>query len=623
LKLRISASLALPLDFATKTAAILAQRRKGKTYAASVIAEELVAAKQPFVALDPTGAWWGLRASADGQAAGLPVVILGGQHADLPLERTGGKLVAELVVEEPGYYVIDFSLFESGEAERQFAVDFGERLYRAKGQPGRDFPLHLFVDEADRFIPQQIRSGNKETSPRLLGAFEAIVRRGGLRGLGTTLISQRAAVVNKNVLEMLDVLIVLRTVGPNDREAIDSYVKAHGTGEERSALLRSLASLAIGEAWVWEPGAEPPLFQKVQIRERRTFNSSATPKPGERRVEPRRLAAVDLDKYRTRMAATIERAKADDPKALRARIAELERDMRAVATRGMVADPEDLERARREGRAEVAAGVAREAQQLVAGVVAQAEAGRRRAAAAIDQALGQLKAAADALREPIDVPEVAASAAETAAYKIGGRARTSAFAPSNEAAKIDMRRVAAPAATRSAAPGRQPSAPAAGLDGPMQRVLDALAWLEAAGVSAPYSRPQVAFLARYAPGTGAFGNALGRCSSAGLVSYPSPGFVVLTDDGRAAAQHPDAPGSAEDLQARVLERIDGPMRRCLEPLLAVYPHSMSRERLAAEAGYQPGTGAFQNALGRLRTVGAIDYPDRGHAQALPWLALEG
>jgi uncharacterized protein len=98
MKLKLAEGLALPLDFATKTAAILAQRRKGKTYTASVIAEEMVAAKQPFVALDPTGAWWGLRAGADGKSEGLPVVVLGGQHGDVPLERTGGRLIADLAV---------------------------------------------------------------------------------------------------------------------------------------------------------------------------------------------------------------------------------------------------------------------------------------------------------------------------------------------------------------------------------------------------------------------------------------------------------------------------------------------------------------------------------------------
>jgi len=110
-----------------------------------VIVEEMVATGIPFVALDPTGAWWGLRAGADGKGAGFSVVILGGQHGDLPLERGAGKFVADLVVEQPGFYVIDFSLFPSAAAEREFATDFAERLYRRKAEPGRDFPLHLLV----------------------------------------------------------------------------------------------------------------------------------------------------------------------------------------------------------------------------------------------------------------------------------------------------------------------------------------------------------------------------------------------------------------------------------------------------------------------------------------------
>lgn len=199
--------------------------------------------------------------------------------------------------------------------------------------------MHLFVDEADRFVPQRSPRGDQ----RMLGAFEAIVRRGGLRGLGTTLISQRAAVVNKNVLEQLDLLVVLRTVGPNDRKAIEAYVSAHGTDVQLAELVGSLPSLGLGEAWLWEPGAEPPLYERVQIRERRTFNSSATPKPGERRVEPRRLADVDLDAVKEAMAATIERADAEDPKKLGVRIRELERDLARARAQQTAATP-DVER---------------------------------------------------------------------------------------------------------------------------------------------------------------------------------------------------------------------------------------------------------------------------------------
>ena len=98
--LKISKELALPLDAITQTFAILAKRRIGKTYTASVMAEEFVANSLPFVALDPTGAWWGLRAAADGKSEGLPVVIIGGDHGDVPLEPTAGKVIADLVLSD-------------------------------------------------------------------------------------------------------------------------------------------------------------------------------------------------------------------------------------------------------------------------------------------------------------------------------------------------------------------------------------------------------------------------------------------------------------------------------------------------------------------------------------------
>lgn len=173
--LKISQDIHFPLDFVTQTATILAKRRVGKTYTASVIAEEMIKAGLPFVALDPTGAWWGLRASADGKAEGFPVVIIGGEHGDVPLEASAGKVIADLVVDHPGWYIIDFSQTESDAEQERFATDFAVRLYRRKADK-RD-PLHLFVDEADMFAPQQPFPNQK----RMLGAFEALNRRGGIR----------------------------------------------------------------------------------------------------------------------------------------------------------------------------------------------------------------------------------------------------------------------------------------------------------------------------------------------------------------------------------------------------------------------------------------------------------
>src|SRR5690554_2034739 len=98
--LQLGDGLALPLDAVTQTFSVLGKRGSGKTHTASVLAEEMVGAGLSVVVLDPLDVWWGLRASADGDTPGLPVLVLGGSHGDLPLDADSGRLVADLVVEE-------------------------------------------------------------------------------------------------------------------------------------------------------------------------------------------------------------------------------------------------------------------------------------------------------------------------------------------------------------------------------------------------------------------------------------------------------------------------------------------------------------------------------------------
>jgi hypothetical protein len=60
-------------------------------------------------------------------------------------------------------------------------------------------------------------------------AIEDLVRRGRARGIGITLVTQHSAVLNKDVLTQAEVLVALRTIAPQDREAIDAWIKVHGT----------------------------------------------------------------------------------------------------------------------------------------------------------------------------------------------------------------------------------------------------------------------------------------------------------------------------------------------------------------------------------------------------------
>jgi uncharacterized protein len=78
-------SIQIPLSAATKTFAILAKRGAGKTYTGAVPAEEFHKNRIPFVVFDPIDVWWGLRLGKDGKSKGVPVVVFGTEHADIPL----------------------------------------------------------------------------------------------------------------------------------------------------------------------------------------------------------------------------------------------------------------------------------------------------------------------------------------------------------------------------------------------------------------------------------------------------------------------------------------------------------------------------------------------------------
>jgi len=315
-ELHLAPGFSIPAaQVATQTFAILAKRGAGKTGAAAVMAEEMHAAGVPFVVVDPVGSWWGLRSSVDGKKQGLPIPILGGHHGDVPLERGSAELVADLIIDETLSCVLDVSALESEAAKRQFLAAFADRLFRQKGRPGKDAPLHLFLEEADDYAPQ--RAGRDVA--KCLGAFQRIVKQGRARGLGATMITQRSAVLNKDLLTQIETLIVLRTTSPQDRKAIGEWVSTHGQAKE---LLDSLTELRDGEAWVWSAWLN--LVKRIQFRRRSTYDSGATPTLAARRA-PATLADIDLGALRDRMQATIERAQDEDPKALKKRVAELER----------------------------------------------------------------------------------------------------------------------------------------------------------------------------------------------------------------------------------------------------------------------------------------------------------
>lgn len=574
--LRIAPRFTLPLEYQTHTAAILAQRRKGKTYLASVIAEEMAKQRLPFVVLDPTGAWWGLRSSADGKRAGYPVVIIGGEHGDLPLVADSGKVIADLIVDRPGFYVIDLSLTESQAEQDRFVTAFNKRLYRRKAKLNARDPLHIFIDEADEFAPQRVDKGQGH----LLASTETLVRRGGLRGIGVTLISQRPAVLHKNVLTQVDVMFILRMTGKHDITAIESWVRDNATAEQLKEFKARITKLPLGTAWAWSPGWLE-CFEEIAVRERRTFNSSATPEVGVKPVSPAKLAPVDVAAISAEIEATIERAKENDPTRLRQEVVRLRREL---DKRQAPAAPPAVEKL-----IEVLIPWGPED---IARLDALAEEVERRFVYEITPEFTEAKGRLIELRKQVKLMIEKAQSIKLPAPTPG---KTYTFKAKHVAPRPKQ-------TTHLTGAGRRSD-----VTGVEQRILDGIAWFSPLGIHRP-SRVQVAIMAGYHERTKSYINALGALKGRGLIDHGN-GTVELLDPG--AANFPMSTQTNEDLHRAVVDKLPRMYGRMLQLLIDRWPKAISRNQLAETLGYHERTKSFLNALGRLRSLSLAEYPSAG------------
>jgi hypothetical protein len=609
MSLDVFEGLQLPDDFVTQPAAILARRGAGKTYAALKIVEQLVEANQPVVVLDPLGVCYGLRSSPDGKKPGLPVTILGGDHGDLPIEPTSGKVVANFVVDHPGAYVLDLSSFTSNAQQDRFAEDFAVTLYRAKGRDRT--PLHLVVDEADSFAPQKPMPDQRT----MLGAFEAIVRRGRSRGLGVTLVSQRPAVLNKNVLTQIEVLVALQVTSPQDRDALKLWAEGYSTKEQLGEFLSSLATLKVGQAWVWSP-QWLAVFTLTLVMRRSTFDSSSTPKAGETRVEPRVLAPVDLDVLKADMADVVEKQDRDDPKRLHGVVRDRDRTIR------------DLERklaARASETVEVEKVVEREVPVLgdeaveeiehigimLAEVASQLET-QSGLLSDTKYALGQVERSAKPVLDAA-LDGIRKGAEQIAAFGVPSVVAEKTRAPRGA-------RVRDPETGRAAVPVDETYRPRSGA----RRMLVALATYPDGLTTA-----QVATLAKVKRTGGTFGTYASEMIRAGLVVLVSgsikSGVLAATTAGIETVGGSPLPSDPEELRSEWRSRLKARGAKSMfDVLVGCYPEWLHKQALAEheDVDLTFDGGTFGTYLSRLRSNGLIEE-DAELVRAHPDLFLDG
>ena len=573
-KLRISKSRALPIDAVTQRISILGKTRSGKSHTAGVIVEEVLKARQQVVIMDPKGDWYGLRSSADGKSEGLNITIMGGKRGDIPLEPTAGALVADLVVSEGVSLVLDFSLFDSKADEIRFVTAFLDRFYRKNTEP-----VLLVIDEADVFAPQK----PEKNETIMLNRMETICRRGAGRGIGVVLVSQRSAALHKGCLSQTELLIAHQTTAPQDKDAIKAWVVDHGDEERREEFMNRITKLPKGTAILWSP-SWLEIYEEVGIRRKETYDSGDAPRVGKRRKPPKVLAKVDLDRLKKHMAETIEKAKQEDPKLLRAEIQRLKAELAArkptqtqVQTKIVKAESVFKDRivkvpALKPGELKKLRKLVDRVQEMKSGLGSSVKS-LETVSNLLSQAFGKPSDSVERVKQKPEVPSPRV-APVTPPRPIQKPKASISENPKNGEGKVTL------------------------LAGE-RKMLEVLAQFH------PGSRTksQIGALAGYTPSGGTFSTYFSTLRKNGLIEEDVVGSVKITEEGLDwfGGARPEAPQTTDELLDMWRSKLLAGERKMFDILVARYPdHPISKEELGRESGYESSGGTFSTYLSTLR-----------------------
>jgi hypothetical protein len=598
----LAKELDLPISVVTQKLALLGISGSGKTYASGKLVEGLCDAGVQVVVVDTVGNWWGLRLAANGKSPGIAIPIIGGDHGDVALDPGAGRDVANLITESRASMIVDVSDFGTAELQR-FVAAFASTLLAAKKKSPS--PVMVVWEECQDVVPQRVTGDVAKT----VGAVQKLVKRGRNYGVGTMLISQRPAAVNKDVLSQIETLCAFRMNGRHDRKAIEDWIVSQEL--DVGGMVDELPTMTTGSCFIWSP-QWLGILKKIHIARKKTFDATATPEFGEE-VKAGKLAPVDLKAFEKTMAESIEKVRAADPEIARKRIAHLEAQVHTLqrTCEGL----EKMKMKRPEARPVIRDGQIAKLERLLTAADVMTKRAEQRIielgahTAALASCLGEAKT-----RELIDLAKAGAVSPFEVRIDTG---RASSSVPPPRAGKMrdrdkpkmtlfsDARRLSAQPAVN----GTEHQTASGDLDGPEQRIIDAIGWLKSVGNDEP-EQTAVAFLAGYSSNSGGYFNPRGRLKQRGLIEYLSGNRIKLTSTGWLSVS-PEitsaSPLTNQDIHNRVLAKLDNPMRRILEPLLRVYPSGMTNDKLAHAAGYSPTSGGYFNPRGRLKSLGLIEY----------------
>lgn len=524
-----------PTDFRGKRVVMLGTPGSGKSNSAARLVEQLIP-YMPFTVIDPEGEHWGLAEKFD-----AIVVSDDPSRSRVPVRVEIAAALAELSFTRGISVILDFSEDES--LMMEFCEVYLDALWRLTSAYSTRKPYGLLVEEARVFAPQSAKA-----TP-IQKVLRNIASRGRKRGLTTILTNQRAASLDKELLNYSDYMFLHQTYFPTD---VDVYCDL--VPKSRAEVREMVDSLRVGEAIY----RHQKTVEIVQIRLRETVHGGSTPDFDPAAApQLRQVDSSIVEPLLELLEASDSGAQADgEGVRLRAQIAELKRKLESRAVEKVVERVEVPVLS--EDDAYWMKAYADQCHSLGEAIVGMGN--------AVLEELRRLSAPGDHRAEPVEdrreQPERSQPAASAPA--INGHGQTG--------------------------DRLHPSA---------ERILVAVARRH----PAPATRSQAAVLARFAPKGGAYLSHLKALKDYDLIVEEGGKLTVTPVGLNYLGLDIPQPQSPQELLDMWLEALNGGEQRLLKALMEAYPRSLSRADLAQMTNFTVGGGAFNAALATLRNNG--------------------
>lgn len=614
-----STKLPIPASVLEQHIALLGKTRSGKSSTARLLVEHLLDHKKPVCIIDPKGDWYGLKSSANGKDPGYPLVIFGGEHADVAINEHSGAHVAELIATGNRPCIIDLGGWMVRERTR-FFIDFASTLFKlARGQ------RWLMIDEVHNFAPKgkvfDVEAG------KCLHWANRLASEGAGKGILLIGASQRPQKVHNDFLTSCETLIAKRVIHPSDRQAISDWINGCGDPGRGAEVLSSLAGIKREQGWVWSPeiGFGPELVTFPLFKTYDSFKAQ----PGEA-VKLKGWAEVDLQDVREKLIAVVKEAEANDPRALKAKVAELTKQ-HAALTKQLAAQKPASGDDGGKGNARVAEAIKK--------VVEQRDAWWVKHLRGVALRVRDLKSI---VAKQADYILKASGGREVLDAQLDGFAEALLHRTSAEAQETTTRLASAVAEVR---PPPGPAAPQTANVSMYRTSIHSSAGAGGGGnggngerVGDGAASRVLAILAQYPDGVedrllaaragvsrkkSTYRNALTDLRKRGFM-VDGPGKRRLTPAGFEAAKDvPPLPTGAALLDHYRAQLGQGAARQIFEVLVKAHPSAVLRGELADQAGVDPGTSTFRNALTDLRAWELFDGRDELRLAPAIAEALEG